>query len=62
MVEVDNLVLADNTVVQVNDVQKHRAYHFLATGEILGPRQLKIDAMNEKRRKRQHEVLNMVSF
>ena len=37
---------------KVNDVQKQRAYHFLATGEVIGPRQLKVDAMNAARERR----------
>jgi len=39
----------------VNDIQRQRAFHFLATGEVLGPRKLKEDALRvERARRRAH--------
>ena len=37
-------------------MQKHRAYHFLATGEVIGPRELKIKALERDRAQRQREL------
>ena len=44
-------------------MQKQRAYHFLSTGEIIGPKQLRVNEVNEKRVQRMQErdaLLNTV--